>query len=321
LQGTTDQVFAYDYDSSGLMDHLVMYRPASGICWILAKGADGSYSSVYQQGQGGNGNGIGGYDLLSASDLALAYDYDSSGKMDHIVLYRPGTGTIWIVAKASDGSFSKVYQQGNPAGIGGYDLASEADRVIAFDYDSSGKMDHLLLWRPGSGICWIVKKNADGSFTSVFTSNSGIAGFDLSWPQDQIVALDYESTGKMDHLAIYRPSGGVLWIIAKASDGSFNAVYSNDGFGLPGAALDFVGSPSDRAFAFDYDGSGKADHLVIYRQGTCQIAFFSKTNGIFQGSPLYVQKQVEGRVPQVVSTKASTEKGETSIATAGTAEA
>jgi len=36
-------------------------------------------------------------------------------------------------------------------GIGGYDLASPADQIVPFDYDSSGKLDHLLLYRPGSG--------------------------------------------------------------------------------------------------------------------------------------------------------------------------
>jgi hypothetical protein len=35
-------------------------------------------------------------------------------------------------------------------GIGGYDLKSPADRAFAFDYDSSGKLDHLALYRPGT---------------------------------------------------------------------------------------------------------------------------------------------------------------------------
>lgn len=44
-------------------------------------------------------NGIGGYDLKSPDDKVFAFDYDSSGKLDHLVLYTPGTGTIWILQK------------------------------------------------------------------------------------------------------------------------------------------------------------------------------------------------------------------------------
>jgi len=43
------------------------------------------------------GSGIGGYDLASPADRVFAFDYTSSGKLDHLVLYRPGTGTIWIL--------------------------------------------------------------------------------------------------------------------------------------------------------------------------------------------------------------------------------
>ena len=37
-----------------------------------------------------------GFDLLSPADRVFAYDYDSSGKLDHLVLvlYRPGTGSV-----------------------------------------------------------------------------------------------------------------------------------------------------------------------------------------------------------------------------------
>lgn len=55
------------------------------------------FFAVYAQGD--PGSGIGGYDLKSSADIAFAFDYDSSGKLDHLALYRPGTGTIWIVRR------------------------------------------------------------------------------------------------------------------------------------------------------------------------------------------------------------------------------
>ncbi len=53
------------------------------------------FTPVYAQGD--PGNGIAGYDLKSVADRAFAFDYDGSGKLDHLALYRPGTGTIWIL--------------------------------------------------------------------------------------------------------------------------------------------------------------------------------------------------------------------------------
>jgi len=101
---------------------------------------------------------IGGYDLASGFDQVFAFDYDSSGKLDHLALYRPGTGTIWIL-KNTAGAFAPVYQQGDPGrGIGGYDLRSASDRALTFDYDSSGKLNHLTLYRPGTGTIWILRK-------------------------------------------------------------------------------------------------------------------------------------------------------------------
>jgi hypothetical protein len=101
-------------------------------------------------------NGIGGYDLRSPIDQAFSFDYDSSGKLDHIVLTRPGRGAAFIV-KRRGGLFEPVYAQGDGGGgIGGYDLKSTDDQAFAFDYESSGKLDHIALMRPGKGVFYIV---------------------------------------------------------------------------------------------------------------------------------------------------------------------
>ena len=66
------------------------------------------------------GSGIGGYDLLSAADQVFAYDGDGTGKLDHLVCYRPGTGIIQIFKKPSYGDiFVAVYPGGGIGGCGG----------------------------------------------------------------------------------------------------------------------------------------------------------------------------------------------------------
>jgi DNA-binding winged helix-turn-helix (wHTH) protein len=110
--------------------------------------------------------GIGGYDLKSRDDLAFGFDYDHSGKVDHRVFYRPGTGGIWIVVlyrpgagvasivKNANGTFCPVYQA---QGLAGYDIMSINDRALAFDFHSSGKLDHLVFYRPGTGIARVIR--------------------------------------------------------------------------------------------------------------------------------------------------------------------
>ena len=267
LKSTADRAFAFDYSNSGKADHLVLYRPGTGLIWIV-KNSAGKFGPVYQ------GNGIGGYDLQSTADQALAFDYDGSGKLDHLVLYRAGTGTIWIL-KNDAGVFTPVYQ--GSSGIGGYDLQSTADRVLAFDYDRSGKLDHLALYRPGTGLIWILKNSA-GTFTPVYQGSSGIAGYDLKSAADRVTAFDYDGSGRLDHLALYRPGTDTIWI-ARNHAGNFTPVYQGGGIG--GYKLS---SAADQAFALDYDGTGRLDHLVLYRPGTSKISILQNNAGMFDPS-------------------------------------
>jgi hypothetical protein len=292
LKSVADRAFAFDYKSSGKLDHLVLYRPGTGAVFILEKGIDQKFASVYTQGD--PGAGIGNYNLKSPADQGFAFDYDSSGKMDHLVFYRPGRGVIAILKKNTAGrrntagQFSTVYPVDGKVvdpgtGIGNYDLKSPADRVFAFDYKSSGKLDHLVLYRPGTGAIVILEKGADQKFTPLYTQidpGTGIGGYDLKSPADQVFAFDYNSSGKMDHLVLYRPGTGAIFILKNNNDGTFKSRYSEIDPGRGIGDYDLKSS-YDRAFAFDYDGSGNMDHMVIYRPGNGQITILKKSGDQF----------------------------------------
>jgi len=289
-----DQVFAFDYDGTGKLDHLTCYRPGTGSIWILKKVSDNhspdAFTAVYHQDPA---QGIAGYNLADLRDRVFAFDYDGAGKLDHLACYRPGTGTIWILKKVSDSdspdAFTAVYHQGDPGqGIAGYNLADIRDQFFAFDYSGTGKLDHLACYRPGTGTIWILKKVSDSDSPDAFTAvyhqgdpGQGIAGYNLADIRDQFFAFDYSGTGKLDHLACYRPGTGTIWILKKVSDSdspdAFTAVYhqGDPGSGIGGFDL---GDWRDQVFAFDYDGTGKLDHLVCYRPGTGMVRILKKVS-------------------------------------------
>ncbi|MCW3465683.1 zinc-dependent metalloprotease [Chitinophaga nivalis] len=261
-----DLSFAFDYNSTGKEDHLVLYRAGSGVLFVV-KNTNGNFTPAFQTFQG-----LAGYNLLSPLDRVIPFDYNSSGKKDHLVIYRPGSGVLFIL-KNTNGNFTQVFQTFQ--GLGDYNLLSQNDKVFAFDYNSTGKADHLAIYRPGSQVLFILK-NTNGNFTQVFQTFQGLGGYDLLSSKDLAFPFDYNSNGKEDHLVIYRPGEGVLYVL-RNTNGNFSPVFQTHQ-GLGGYNLL---SDKDRIETFDFTGNGKKDHLAIYRPGDGIIYFISNTNGSF----------------------------------------
>jgi hypothetical protein len=275
LTNPTDEMFAFDYDHNRRLNHLAVYRPGAGTFTILSSvvgdpNSDHMFKKIYDKA----GQGIGGYDFKNPADRAFAFDYEHSGMRDHIAIYRPGQG-VFVILKNANGVFSKVYD-GN--GIGGYDFKNPADRAFAFDFDHSGKCDHLAVYRPGEGV-FVILKNDGGNFRKVYEIfRQGIGGHDFMSPGDRAFAYDYDGTGRLDYIAAYRPGAGIF-VVLKNNNGVFTKVFQNGSGGIGG--YDF-GNPADRAFAFDYSGSGAADHIAVYRPGQFSVFVILKnTNGVF----------------------------------------
>jgi Ca2+-binding RTX toxin-like protein len=214
-----------DFNGDKNLD-ILSYYPGSGNAVILQSNGQGNLTKVFDS----NGYGIAGYDLRSASDRALAFDYNGDGKQD-LFLYRPGRGAAWVARSNGDGSFTAVYAVGDDGaaglnGIAGYDLLSGADQALAFDYNGDGKQD-LFLYRPGRGAAWVARSNGDGSFTAVYAVGddgaaglNGIAGFDFLSGNDRALASDVNGDGKQD-LIFYRGNQPGLRVAISNGDGSF----------------------------------------------------------------------------------------------------
>jgi len=145
--------------------------------------------------------------------------------MDHIALYRPGEG-IFTIAKNDHGKFTPVWTSPEsiiphspPRGIGDYDLADQRDLAFAYDWAHTGKMDHIALYRPSTGTFWVVARDGENGWKTVFcegggSPGEGVGGYDLKRESDRIIAFDYDGVGKMDCLVANRRNGtGTIWIL------------------------------------------------------------------------------------------------------------
>jgi uncharacterized protein YjbI with pentapeptide repeats len=287
LASPADHVIAYDYNGTGDLDHLVCYRPGTGMISILAKEPGQAPGTMAFDSVFDSASGIGGWDLAVAADRIIAYDYNGTGHLDHLLCYRPGTGAIAIIQKNSDSTFGHVYFQGDPGGggIGGWDLGDAADRIIAYDYNGTGHLDHLLCYRPGTGAIAIIQKNSDSTFGHVYfqgdpgdgSFGGGIGGWDLQNAADRIIAYDYNAAGHPDHLLCYRPGTGMVSIIEEKPETPGSVTFSKVFDSTSGIGGYNLASPADQIIAYDYEGAGKPEHLVCYRPGGTTICIIAET--------------------------------------------
>jgi hypothetical protein len=260
LADPADKIISFDYEHSGKQDYMLLYRPSHRNIWIL-KHVGLSFLPVYQSDLG-----IGGYNLASPYDVIFSFDYNHSGKRDHLVLYRPGDRIVWIL-KNTNGVFTPVFQ--STTGIGGYDLGG-ADRLFAYDYDHTGKLDHIVAHRQGGGIIWILK-NVNGQFSPVYSSTHGIAGYAMSSYQDLGTAFDFEGSGKSDDLLFYNPpaSGPAGIQVISNTNGMFSTISFTSFFGRP---------DTQELVPFDYAHTGKMNYLACYKGVSTGGAFYLLTS-------------------------------------------
>lgn len=161
LSESRDLVLPFDFNGSGIKDGVICYRPGSGVVYTFNR--DLTNTKFASQGISTSGiwdyNAvpIQHYDMSSTSDRIIPYDIVSSGATNNIVCYRAGGGVCYMF-HGYDGLYG-TFAYGTTAGIGSgttyYDLSSSNDKVFAYDCNGTGKLDHLVCYRPGGSVIWI----------------------------------------------------------------------------------------------------------------------------------------------------------------------
>lgn len=261
LGSGNDRILPIDYLGTGRADHLVCYRPGDGVFWIMRSTGD-RFENVYQ-----SFSGVGGYDLRDSRDQIVPLQTGSA--MFFILAYRPGTGTAWVLgSQASQGTF--WVNQTSTTGLGGYDLASSADRIepLYSPGDGAPSGASVFCYRPGAGKVAVLRHPHDTGWndrtwnTAFHAETGGISpDFDFSDPRDTAFALDYQGTGAKDHLVCYRPGTG-RFAVFKWNGSAFTTVVKSVA-GVPGAFP--LTDSSDRILAIDSSGAGHLDSLLCYR--------------------------------------------------------
>ncbi len=257
-----DRALVLDYNGDGRKD-LLFYRPGAGTVYVMRANTDATFTTVYA-----STDGIGGFDLWDSRDIAVAFDYDRDFK-DDLLLYRQGTGVVYIARSNGDGSYSTAYA--SSSGLGDFPMTGLNDQVVVFDYDGDTR-DDLFLYRPSDTSASpkraaVIRSNGDGTFSNVPFS----AGFAWHTEEDRVLALDYDGDTR-DDLMMYRPGAQWVQVVHSNPDGTFSNLGLQAGIG----GFDFW-QHRDRAIALDFNGDFK-DDLLMYRPGG-GVAFMARSNG------------------------------------------
>ncbi|HEV3060532.1 MAG TPA: choice-of-anchor tandem repeat GloVer-containing protein [Vicinamibacterales bacterium] len=249
-----------DLDADGRADPTV-YRPSSGVWYVLQSGTNYTTSATYQWGvssdipvpadyDGDGKTDIAAYRptaglwyiLLSSTnfatyvgyqwgitnDVPVPADYDGDGKAD-IAIYRPATGSWYILLSSTNFATYISYQWG-----------VSTDVPVPADYDGDGKAD-IAVYRPAAGIWYILLSSTN---FATYVSYQWGASTDIPLP------ADYDGDHKAD-IAVYRPATGVWYIVLSSTNDTTRASYQ-------------WGGSTDVPVPADYDGDGKTD-MAVYR--------------------------------------------------------
>ncbi len=213
-----------DIDGDGTSD-LIVWRPSSGIFYILTSQSNFSYAAHIS------------YQLGLPGDIPLTGDFDGDKKTD-LAVWRPSNGTWYFRSSTSNYSVITATQWGAPG-----------DVPLVGDTDGD-KISDIIVYRANSGMFYTLLStagfNRDGALSGNTTAmlQVSLGGY----ANDPLVG-DFTGDGRADFVAIWQPYR--WWTVKNLS----NTVVSTAPWGNPG----------DTPLACDIGNYDKVMDKVIYR--------------------------------------------------------
>lgn len=169
-----------------------------------------------------------------ASDQFFSDDYDGDGQ-DDFGVFRPSTGTFYVVRSATDTIVIEPFGQNGD------------DATVVGDYDGDGRAD-LALYRSGATPAdqsfWYYRPIGGGGFTTIPWGQGG----------DAPAPGDYDGDGKHDFVVQRDDPNGVNGRFWKRMN---SGAQSTETFGLK----------TDTVVSGDFDDDGKSDIAVVRAEG------------------------------------------------------
>ena len=290
------KVFTGDFNGDGKTDLILIYRdPTSPSVSIYHWFADSNGLLSYAGMSTNPGtHAFWNYviDSFSYKGMAFTGDFNGDGKTDLMMIYRDPTSptvSIYHWFAGEDGLLSYAGMSNNPGVHANWNLVMNDPtyRGAAYtgDFNGDGKTDLMMIYRenntekPDEPVT-IYHWNAGNDGLLTYAGMSTKPGVNASWNPLMYVHLkfksftgDYNGDGKLDFMVVYRDallptvsiyhwfadSNGILTYAGESSNPGTHAFWNT-----------VVDSPTYRgkAFADDYNGDGKTDLMMIYRDNT-----------------------------------------------------
>jgi len=204
-----------------------------------------------------------GYDVANIGDRMVTGDFDGDGQEDSAVFYDNGSGGRIDVFSSTGDSFASPANWWSVSS--GYSLEAVAGRMVAGNFNGDGRDDVAVFYDYGAGGRIHVWLSTGSSFT--YQTSSGWwgteSGYALESVADRMVAGNFDGDGR-DDVAVFYDYGAGGRIHVWLSTGSSFTYQTNSGWwASTDYALESVG---DRMVAGDFDGNGRDDVAVLYRE-------------------------------------------------------
>ncbi|GAA1231160.1 hypothetical protein GCM10009665_21900 [Kitasatospora nipponensis] len=260
-----------DFNGDGRSDLAMMYRHSDGSIGMYTGLADGNgliqaFTGSYTVPASANWD-------WNAIQL-FAGDFNGSGRSGVVMAYHRTSGEIGFYTSLTDtaGNFG-AFNLGYSVPAGNWDWNSL--KLVAGDFNGDGRSDLAMMYHHGDNSFAMYTGLADGNgLIQAFTGSYTVpASANWDWNSIQLLAGDFNGSGRSGVAMAYRHSNGQIGFYTSLTDTAGNFGAYNVGYTVPvNGNWDFA---SMKLISGDFNGDGRSDLAMMYHHGDGSIAMYT----------------------------------------------